>query len=214
MSSFLLTLILSFSLQTFAQENPVQESVSAEEQIPNMIEDLNPFDPNIEETLRYYDKIYEEETGKSPFLQNNQLFYNIMGIKRCVRAECPVWIQVVKQTQRLYLYINGTLQNSWLVSTGVRGHETPNFDTNPNGRIYDKYTSTKYPGGDYNGLGNMPYAVFIQGGFALHGTPKGNWPLLGKQASHGCIRMHPDFAYSFNRLVRQNGVSNVWITVQ
>jgi len=114
----------------------------------------------------------------------------------------------------MYVYINGSLQASWSVSTGMPGYGTPDFDKHPDGRIYDRYTSTKYPGGDWNGLGNMPYAVFIRGGFALHGTPRSNWSKLGRPASHGCIRMHPDNAYWFNRLVRQHGVSNVWITVQ
>lgn len=182
--------------------------------IPDMIEDLNPFDPNVEEVLQFYDKIYEEETGKPSHLPDTGFIDEITGFAGCYRLECNVWAQVVKSTQRMYLYVNGTLQGSWLVSTGVPGYTTPNFDKHPDGRIYDRYTSTKYPGGDYNGLGNMPYAVFISGGFALHGTPQGNWPKLGRPASHGCIRMHPDNAYIFNRLVRQYGVRNVWITVQ
>jgi len=74
--------------------------------------------------------------------------------------------------------------------------------------------SSKFPGGDYNGLGNMPYAVFVDGGFAIHGTTRGNWPLLGQVASHGCIRVHPDNGFIFNRLVRQHGVKNTWITIR
>lgn len=185
-----------------------------DDQIPDMIEDLNPFDPNVEEVLQYYDRIYEEETGIPSHLPNIISINDLLGFARCYRIECPVWAQVVKSSQRMYLYVHGTLQGSWAVSTGVRGYGTPNFDKNPNGRIYDRYTSGKYPGGDYNGLGNMPYAVFISGGFALHGTPRVNWPKLGQPASHGCIRMLPNNAYVFNRLVRQNGIANVWITVQ
>jgi len=59
----------------------------------------------------------------------------------------------------------------------------------------------------------MPYAVFISGGYAIHGTTRGNWSRLGKPASHGCIRLHPDNGQIFNVLVRRNGISNVWITV-
>lgn len=189
-------------------------TLQADENVPDMIEELNPFDPNVEEVLEYYDRIYEEETGIPSHLPDFISINDLLGLARCYRLECPVWAQVVKSSQRMYLYVHGKLQGSWLVSTGVRGYATPNFDKNPDGRIYDRYTSSKYPGGDYNGLGNMPYAVFISGGFALHGTPRGNWPKLGSPASHGCIRMHPDNAYLFNRLVRQNGISNVWITVQ
>lgn len=176
--------------------------------------ELNPFDPNVEELLDNFDKIYEEETGLPAHLPDDAYISDLMGFARCYRNTCNVWVQVVKATQTLYLYLNGNLSNAWAVSTGVAGYGTPNFDKNPDGRIYDRYSSTKYPGGDYQGLGNMPYAVFISGGFALHGTPQSNWPKLGRPASRGCIRMHPDNAYYFNRLVRGNGISNVWITVQ
>ena len=184
-----------------------------DDRIPNMIEDLNPFDPNIEQVLQEYDRIYEEETGKPSHINN--VIDDAIGIfGGCSRNNCAVWAQVVKSSQRLYLYVNGSARGSWPVSTGMAGYTTPNFDRHPDGRIYDRYTSAKYPGGDWQGLGNMPYAVFITGGYALHGTPQGNWSKLGKPASHGCIRMHPDNGYMFNRLVRSYGVRNVWITVQ
>ncbi|WP_413558950.1 L,D-transpeptidase [Bdellovibrio sp. HCB209] len=184
-----------------------------DDRIPNMLEHIDPFDPNVEQILDQYDKIYEQETGKSAHI--NTVMDDIIGpFGGCQRGGCAIWAQVVKSSQRMYLYVNGTVRGSWAVSTGIKGYGTPNFDRHPNGRIYDRYTSTKYPEGDYNGLGNMPYAVFITGGYALHGTPKGNWPKLGTPASHGCIRMHPDNAYSFNRMVRSYGISRVWITVQ
>ena len=200
----------------FAMTNPVHAQVLVPEQdpnIPNMIEEINPQDPNIEEHLQELDRLYEEETGKPSHLIDESFMNDILG-KGCSRSSCKVWVQVVKSSQRLYLYLNGSLADSWAVSTGMSGYGTPNFDKHPDGRIYDAYSSDKYPGGDWNGLGNMPYAVFIAGGYALHGTPRGNWPKLGSPASHGCIRMLPDNAYRFNRLVRSNGVSNVWITVQ
>lgn len=194
-SLLLVLLVLSFNLSAFAS----QES-----------QELDPFSPNVEQVLKEYDKVYLEETGLSPFLPKS--FRPVW--KTCVRSKCKVWIQVVKSTQLAYLYINGQHAETWKVSTGVAGRGTPNFDKHPNGRVYDKYTSSKYPGGDFQGLGNMPYAVFIEGGFAIHGTPKSNWPKLGKKASHGCIRLHPTHAQTFNRLVRQYGIYESWVTVQ
>ena len=178
--------------------------------------DSEAYDPraeNIEEILDAYDEYYEQETGKSAWLhpELNDLLIQVGG---CYRYSCPVFIYVSKSEQKAYLHLNGKLEASWAVSTGVSGYSTPDFDRHPNGRIYDRYSSRKYPGGNYKGLGNMPYAVFIRGGYALHGTPKGNWPKLGSRASHGCIRMHPDNGKWFNRLVRQNGISKVWITVE
>ena len=181
----------------------------------NELDELNPFDPNIDEKLAQMDAEYQEETGMSPYAEG--ALFDVMPnlfAAGCYRQSCPVWAVVRKSEQRLYLYVNGALQYTWAVSTGRAGYTTPNFDRHPNGRIYDRYTSSKYPGGDYNGMGNMPYAVFIQGGFAIHGTGQGNWPRLGRRDSHGCIRLHPDNAYVFNRLVRRNGIANTWITVQ
>lgn len=216
MNALIKILTLSFMLSLMESSVSLSQGRLGveDDSLPNMIEDLDPFDPDVEDVLKYYDQIYEEETGVSAHLPDLITLNEILGYERCYRLQCPVWAQVVKSSQRMYLYVHGTLQGYWPVSSGMRGYSTPNFDKNPDGRIYDRYTSSKYPGGDYNGLGNMPYAVFISGGFALHGTPRGNWPRLGTPASHGCIRMHPDNAYLFNRLVRENGIRNVWITVQ
>lgn len=177
----------------------------------NFMDELDPRDPQIESILEAYDMFYEQQTGESSHLEIPFLTNIDSG---CYRLSCKVWAQVSKSRQRLYLYVDGVLQNEWKVSTGVPGHGTPDFDKHPDGRIYDRYTSTKYPGGDYGKLGNMPYAVFIKGGFAIHGTGQGNWSKLGRRASHGCIRLHPDNGFTFNRLVRANGIANVWITVQ
>jgi lipoprotein-anchoring transpeptidase ErfK/SrfK len=175
----------------------------------NEIAELNPFDPNIQETLTSMDQQYFEQTGENPLEALFQADFRVS----CKRMECKVFALVKKSEQKLYLYVDQQLVNTWLVSTGDTSHETPLLDLHPNGRIYDKYSSTKFPGGDYNGLGNMPYAIFLYNGFAIHGTPQGNWKNLGKKASHGCIRSHPDNAKLFNRLVRQHGIANVWFQV-
>lgn len=178
---------------------------------PSAPAEFDPFAPDAEEKLRDFDEAYAEQTGQSPF---NELFDGMLDDSGCYRENCNVWIYVSKASQRLYLYLNGTQTYDWAVSTGVVGRATPDFDRHPNGRIYDRYSSAAYPGGDYNGLGNMPYAVFIEGGFALHGTPRENWSKLGQRASHGCIRQHPDNARYLNRLVRRVGVRDVWVTVE
>lgn len=214
-----LLLSLSISAPSFAENTGVEVfPIPEPTKIPLIIEEngmdeLDPYDPNIEQILERMDREYYEQTGELPFSAALDLFAQKQST-RCYRATCKVWAQVVKAEQKMYLYVNGSLVNAWPVSTGVRGHGTPNFDRHPNGRIYDRYTSTKYPGGDYLNLGNMPYAIFIEGGFAIHGTGKGNWKKLGKEASHGCVRVHPDNAFKFNRLVREAGIYNTWITIQ
>lgn len=172
-------------------------------------EELNPFDPNIESVLESMDRQYYEQTGENPF----DALTRIDLRADCKRMECKVFALIKKSEQKLYLYVDQQLSTTWLVSTGDTSHETPLLDLHPNGRIYDKYSSSKFPGGDFNGLGNMPYAIFLKGGFAIHGTPTGNWKNLGKKASHGCVRSHPDNAMLFNRLVRQHGINNVWVQI-
>lgn len=208
----LLASVLTLLLANTAQAEFYETQILGDEdyQESNFLEQLDPNDPNIEQILELYDEYYEAATGKSANIAEDGLLWNMAS---CYRSSCAVWAHVNKSEQKLYLYLNGRHVDTWLVSTGVKGHGTPDFDGHPNGRIYDRYSSSKYPGGDYNGLGNMPYAVFYYRGFAIHGTPKGNWKRLGSQASHGCTRVHPDNGYRFNRLVRQNGIQNVWITV-
>ena len=177
------------------------------------LDDFNPFAADAAEKLREMDRLYEQETQALAWLPRMPGTFGLTA-PECYRDKCMVWAKVSRDQQKMSLYVQGNLPETWLVSTGAIGNETPNFDTHPNGRIYDSYTSSKHPGGDYRGLGNMPYAVFISEGFAVHGTGRRNWPALGKRASHGCVRIHPDNAHRFNRHVRQVGVDNVWITVQ
>jgi lipoprotein-anchoring transpeptidase ErfK/SrfK len=130
------------------------------------------------------------------------------------QIERRVWARINKTNQRLYLYVDGQIVDTFKVSTGDKKHETPLLDRQPSGPIFQKYTSKKYPGGNYNGLGNMPHVVFIQGGYGVHGTTRGNIPKLGKKASHGCVRLHPDNAKIFNELVKRVGINNTWITIE
>lgn len=40
----------------------------------------------------------------------------------------------------------------------------------------------------------MPYAIFFESGIATHQAPAGTEGKLGKRASGGCVRMHPNMA--------------------
>jgi lipoprotein-anchoring transpeptidase ErfK/SrfK len=132
----------------------------------------------------------------------------------CTQIQCAVWANVNLTEQQMYLYENGNIVGTYKVSSGDRKHKTPIMDRRFGGRMYLKYTSKKFPGGNYMGLGNMPYVVFIKGGYAIHGTTPGSFKKLGKVASHGCIRLHPDNAKIFYDLIKKYGASNTWITVQ
>ncbi len=147
---------------------------------------------------------YNLEISRQPTLAANS---------SCKRNQCKVFAYISKSKQRLYLYVDGVVVDTFKVSTGDKKHETPKFDTRPNGLMFKKYTSKKFPGGNYQGLGNMPYVVFIKGGYGIHGTTLGNIKKLGTKASHGCIRLHPDNGKIFFELVKSVGAENTWITV-
>jgi lipoprotein-anchoring transpeptidase ErfK/SrfK len=57
----------------------------------------------------------------------------------------------------------------------------------------------------------MPHSVFFLGGYAIHGTYYVK--SLGRPASHGCVRLHPDNAAALFDLVRSAGMSNTQIIV-
>lgn len=181
-------------------------------------EELNPYADDIREVIDANDALYEKgETH--PY----QSFLKVLE-PSCYRETCPVYIEVDKSRQRATFFLNGVPQGAeWKVTTGMKGYTTPNFDKafdlEPNGtfRSYvGYYSSSKYPGGDYKGLGNMPYATFIKTGkgWAIHGTPEKNILRLGTvPLSHGCIRVHPDNAKLFGVYARKYGARRTWIWV-
>ncbi len=132
----------------------------------------------------------------------------------CGEKECYLYVEIIKSKQLLYLYLDGELKDSFKVSTGMGKYKTPDLNVRPSGPLFTKYTSRKWPGGNYKGLGNMPYVVFVRGGYAIHGTTPGNYSKLGNPASHGCIRLHPDHGRVFYELVKLIGLSNTWVNVR
>jgi hypothetical protein len=158
----------------------------------------------IEENIRVVDSVL-----------HNRFDSSMAHAAICIEKECFVFAEVDKKKQTLYLWLLGELKDSFPVSTGKgKKYETPNINRHPAGPVLTKYNSKKFPGGNYMGLGNMPYAVFIQGGYAIHGTTPGNYSKLGTPASHGCIRLHPDNAKVFNALVKTVGLAQTWVIVK
>jgi hypothetical protein len=131
----------------------------------------------------------------------------------CKGKDCILFAEIDKSRQMMYLYLLGELKDSFVVSTGKGRRETPNFDMRPEGPVLTRYSSRRFPGGNYMRLGNMPYAVFIHNGYAIHGTTVNNFPKLGTRASKGCIRVHPDNAKVYNSLVKTVGLEQTWIRI-
>ena len=98
--------------------------------------------------------------------------------------------------QRMNVFKGGRLLYSWKVSTGRSGYRTPTGTWKIH-RMHKRYYSKKYNNAP------MPYAMFYHRGFAVHGT--NSIKRLGRVASHGCVRLHPNNAAKLFSLVKRNG---------
>ena len=107
--------------------------------------------------------------------------------------------------QRMKVYRNGRLKYTWKISSGRRGYTTPTGSYSPK-RMYRKYYSKKYNNAP------MPHSIFFRGGYAVHGT--GSIKRLGRVASHGCVRLHPDNARKLYNLVQGVGAKNARIKIR
>lgn len=115
-----------------------------------------------------------------------------------------VHVRVDVGEQMMEVYVDGELQHRWKVSTGRSGFETPGGTFRPQ-RLERDWHSRKYDDAP------MPHAVFFEGGYAIHGTTDTRH--LGRQASHGCIRLHPDHAEELYDLVQEHGARRTRIQI-
>jgi lipoprotein-anchoring transpeptidase ErfK/SrfK len=107
-------------------------------------------------------------------------------------------------SQSITIVENGVEQYSWPISSGTRSHATPR------GTFRPQWTAKMWYSRKYDNA-PMPHAVFIHGGVAIHATYATG--MLGRPASHGCIRLHPKNAKTFYNLVQRHGLKNVRVTI-
>jgi hypothetical protein len=111
------------------------------------------------------------------------------------RAEAGIVITVDKSAQQLTVSVDGFQRYEWPVSTARWGYRTPNGTYRPE-RLERKWFSRKY---DWS---PMPFSIFFDGGYAIHGSYEISH--LGRPASHGCIRLHPENAAVLFGLVKEH----------
>lgn len=121
-------------------------------------------------------------------------------------APPPPDVQVVISVskQRMVVSVAGKERYVWPVSTARKGYRTPLGTYRPE-RMHKRYFSRKYDNAP------MPYAIFFHRGWAIHGTDAIG--RLGRPASHGCVRLHPNNARALFALVSEHGRANTQITV-
>lgn len=115
-----------------------------------------------------------------------------------------IFIVVDISDQKMFVAVDGKPSLEFDVSTGRKGYTTPTGRYGVE-RMYRKYHSKKYDGAP------MPYSIFFHQGYAIHGTT--DIKRLGRIASHGCIRLHPDNARMLFDLVKDAGAANTTIRV-
>jgi len=118
------------------------------------------------------------------------------------RARAEIVVNVSKASQSMSVIVNGEHRYSWAVSTGIYG--------TPSGTFRPQSLSRHHRSSLYGGA-PMPYSIFYDGNFAIHGTP--HVRQLGGPASRGCIRLHPSNAAILFSMVQQQGRGSTRIVI-
>ena len=120
------------------------------------------------------------------------------------KAQPEVEIQIDISNQMMRVEVNGWTYGRWKVSTARDGYYTPRGSWRPF-LLKKMHYSRKYDNSP------MPNSIFFLGGYAIHATYYVNQ--LGRPASHGCIRLHPQNAAKLYSLVQKHGMKSTRITI-
>jgi L,D-transpeptidase catalytic domain len=111
-----------------------------------------------------------------------------------------VEVTINKASQKMTVRVDGATEYVWLVSTGAASYETPSGQYKPF-RLEEDHFSKEWDDAP------MPHSIFFTPqGHAVHGSF--SIKSLGRKASHGCVRLHPDNAAILFDLVQEAGLGN------
>lgn len=120
-------------------------------------------------------------------------------------AKADVVVNISISRQSMAVTIDGMDRFVWPVSTARRGYVTPTGSY----RVQSMHKM------HYSSLFNdapMPFTIFFHGHYAIHGTYEVK--KLGRPASAGCIRLHPDNARFLFDLVRERGSTSLQVVLE
>lgn len=106
--------------------------------------------------------------------------------------------------QRLTVLEAGNVKHVWPISSGRQGYATPTGTYRP-AWMAKMWHSRQYDDAP------MPHSVFFNGGVAFHATSAVG--MLGRPASHGCVRLAPANAAQLYALVRRHGLTSTKVVV-
>jgi len=115
-----------------------------------------------------------------------------------------VSIHVDISRQSMVVDVGGRTYGRWKVSTAGEGYYTPRGAWRPY-MLKKMHYSRKYDNAP------MPHSIFFLGGYAIHAT--GYTKSLGRPASHGCIRLHPQNAAKLYALVQKHGLKSTRVII-
>jgi len=173
-----------------------------DQSINNVIAENNRNEPRSQTDL----KSLKKSENKIPFpaqnIKKESTFSDDYPTQPKKKKKVKKVIVVVISQQKLYAFENNSLKYEFTVSTAITGHKVYG-DSHPaglpKGDIHDHigtfYIQKKEPF-HYSSAwqSNMYYPLWYipKLGVAIHGTDE--IEDLGKPASHGCVRLHPDDA--------------------
>ena len=120
-------------------------------------------------------------------------------------AAADLLITIDKAQQRMIVARDGMPLYDWPVSTGQKNFDTPAGEFKPF-RMEADHRSREWDDAP------MPHSIFFtQIGHAIHGSF--DVKKLGRPASHGCVRLHPDNAAILFKLVRAEKMANTRVVL-
>lgn len=118
-------------------------------------------------------------------------------------APAEIVVRVDKSAQRMQVLVDGVPAHDFVVSTGLAGGP-------PNGTYRPQRLERTWHSRLFN-MAPMPYSIFFHGHYAIHGTNQ--IKRLGRRASKGCVRLHPQNAAILFNLVKKHGMANTRIVI-
>lgn len=206
MARLILSLFFLMTTNSFAATTKPQAKPQAKPQVRSQLDDLmTPEELAAELGIT-------EPTYPSPQVEpfTAEQILEAYGVN--VYAEFPVVIVISKGSQTATVYHNGSSVRRFLISTGRERWETAKsgrsyFTTTPTGWFAPQRYVRDYWSDTWEA--RMEYAIFFNGGIALHATTPDHYRDLGHKASGGCVRMHKTNAIWFWNLSLSDRTANV-----
>ncbi|MBS0125421.1 L,D-transpeptidase [Thetidibacter halocola] len=139
----------------------------------------------------------------------NRIAFTVLGVAilcllPIIGAAAPLIAKVDVSNQTMTVIQDGQVAHTWPVSTARKGKWTPR------GAWTAKWLSRHHRSSRYDNA-PMPFSIFFNGHYAIHGTNQID--RLGRPASAGCIRLHPDHAAVLFEMTRTVGLQNMKVIV-